>query len=85
MGARRTNSYWVSTLLGNLHPFNLHLHLCFSGGGRPGAPPGSSAEHLGHSGVTWGGLSHFDRGGYILRNQCFVIVPRREESIKITV
>ena len=75
----------MSTLLGNLHPFNLHLNLCFSGGVRPGAPPGSSAEHLTYSGVTWDGLAHFDRGGYKLRNQCFVIVPRRGESIKITI
>ena len=75
----------MSTLSGNLHPFNLHLNLCFSGGRRPGAPSGSSAEHLGHPGVTWDGLAHFDRGGYILRDQCFVIVPRRGESIKVTI
>lgn len=60
--------------------------ICLEGqGGAPGSPPGSSARHLGDSGVAFDGLAHLDRAGGTRRNQCFVIAPRRGESIKRTI
>lgn len=69
----------------------IYVHLTFTlisalleeaGGGRPGAPPGSSAGCLGDPGVTCGGLAHLEKPGHALRHQCSIIAPRREGQYK---
>lgn len=74
--------------MGNVHAFNLHLCLCFSGENWVWGTRVASRQFCW---APWelrcacDGLAHLDRAGCPPRNHCFVTAPRRGESIQATI